>query len=114
LSAELEACQPSWTGAAALAITRAAAGSSAWHAKWVLQQLAQLMLDWALVPPFRRRSGADWGEMLTSGRDQFALAPWLSLAIFLGLAIVITVLSIDLGGVDLRDALDPALATLTP
>ena len=48
---------------------------------------------------------ADWGEMLSSGRNQFALAPWLS--IFPGLAIVITVLSINLFGDGLRDALDP-------
>ncbi len=47
----------------------------------------------------------DWGEMLSSGRNQFALAPWLS--IFPGLAIVITVLSINLFGDGLRDALDP-------
>jgi peptide/nickel transport system permease protein len=37
--------------------------------------------------------------------NQFALAPWLS--IFPGLAIVITVLSINLFGDDLCDALDP-------
>jgi peptide/nickel transport system permease protein len=48
---------------------------------------------------------ADWGEMLSSGRNQFALAPWLS--IFPGLAIVITVLSVNLFGDGLRDALDP-------
>jgi peptide/nickel transport system permease protein len=48
---------------------------------------------------------ADWGEMRSSGRNQFTLAPWLS--IFPGLAIVITVLSINLFGDGLRDALDP-------
>jgi peptide/nickel transport system permease protein len=48
---------------------------------------------------------SDWGEMLSSGRNQFALAPWLS--IFPGLAIVITVLTINLFGDGLRDALDP-------
>jgi hypothetical protein len=37
--------------------------------------------------------------------NQFALAPWLS--VFPGLAIVITVLSINLFGDDLCDALDP-------
>jgi peptide/nickel transport system permease protein len=47
----------------------------------------------------------DWGEMLSSGRNQFALAPWLS--IFPGLAIVMTVLSVNLFGDGLRDALDP-------
>jgi peptide/nickel transport system permease protein len=48
---------------------------------------------------------SDWGEMLSSGRNQFALAPWLS--IFPGLAIIVTVLSINLFGDGLRDALDP-------
>jgi peptide/nickel transport system permease protein len=48
---------------------------------------------------------SDWGEMLSSGRNQFTLAPWLS--IFPGLAIVVTVLTINLFGDGLRDALDP-------
>jgi peptide/nickel transport system permease protein len=48
---------------------------------------------------------SDWGEMLSSGRNQYALAPWLS--IFPGLAIVITVIAINLFGDGLRDALDP-------
>ena len=51
---------------------------------------------------------ADWGEMLSSGRNSFALAPWLS--IFPGLAIVVTVLAINLFGDGLRDALDPRQA----
>jgi peptide/nickel transport system permease protein len=51
---------------------------------------------------------ADWGEMLSSGRNHFALAPWLS--IFPGLAIVVTVLAINLFGDGLRDALDPRQA----
>jgi peptide/nickel transport system permease protein len=51
---------------------------------------------------------ADWGEMLSSGRNHFALAPWLS--IFPGLAIVVTVLTINLFGDGLRDALDPRQA----
>lgn len=51
---------------------------------------------------------SDWGEMLSSGRNYFALAPWLS--IFPGLAIVVTVLAINLFGDGLRDALDPRQA----
>jgi peptide/nickel transport system permease protein len=51
---------------------------------------------------------ADWGEMLSSGRNYFALAPWLS--IFPGLALVVTVLAINLFGDGLRDALDPRQA----
>jgi len=51
---------------------------------------------------------SDWGEMLSSGRNHFAIAWWLS--VFPGLAIVITVLTINLFGDGLRDALDPRLA----
>jgi peptide/nickel transport system permease protein len=51
---------------------------------------------------------ADWGEMLSSGRSHFAIAWWLS--VFPGLAIVITVLTINLFGDGLRDALDPRQA----
>ena len=48
---------------------------------------------------------SDWGEMLSSGRNHFAIAWWLSF--FPGLAIVVTVLTINLFGDGLRDALDP-------
>lgn len=48
---------------------------------------------------------ADWGEMLSSGRSHFTIAWWLS--VFPGLAIVVTVLAINLFGDGLRDALDP-------
>ncbi len=49
----------------------------------------------------------DWGAMLAQGRDFLSTAWWLST--FPGLAIVITVLSINLLGDGLRDALDPRL-----
>jgi len=48
---------------------------------------------------------ADWGEMLSSGRSYINTAWWLST--FPGLAIVVTVLAINLFGDGLRDALDP-------
>jgi peptide/nickel transport system permease protein len=51
---------------------------------------------------------ADWGEMLSSGRAHYAIAWWLS--VFPGLAIVVTVLAINLFGDGLRDALDPRQA----
>ena len=51
---------------------------------------------------------SDWGEMLSSGRNYFAIAWWLS--VFPGLAIVVTVLTINLFGDGLRDALDPRQA----
>ncbi|MFO0753289.1 MAG: ABC transporter permease [Thermodesulfovibrionales bacterium] len=48
-----------------------------------------------------------WGNILTSGKDNITVAWWLSL--FPGLAILITVLSYNLMGEGLRDALDPRL-----
>lgn len=48
-----------------------------------------------------------WGNILTSGKDNITVAWWLSL--FPGLAILITVLSYNLVGEGLRDALDPRL-----
>lgn len=48
-----------------------------------------------------------WGNILTSGKDNITIAWWLSL--FPGLAILVTVLSYNLVGEGLRDALDPRL-----
>ncbi len=48
-----------------------------------------------------------WGNILTAGKDNITVAWWLSL--FPGLAILITVLSYNLVGEGLRDALDPRL-----
>lgn len=50
-----------------------------------------------------------WGNMLTAGKDNIEIAWWLSL--FPGIAILITVLSYNLFGEGLRDALDPRLWT---
>ncbi len=50
-----------------------------------------------------------WGNILTSGKDNIIVAWWLSL--FPGLAILITVLSYNLVGEGLRDAIDPRLWT---
>lgn len=49
--------------------------------------------------------GADWGVMLNSGHEFLRDNPWMG--IFPGLAILITVLSFNLLGDGLRDALDP-------
>jgi peptide/nickel transport system permease protein len=46
-----------------------------------------------------------WGAMLSSGQGYLADAPWI--ALFPGLFIFLTVLSINLFGDGLRDALDP-------
>src|SRR4030042_1721345 len=48
-----------------------------------------------------------WGNILTAGKDNIEIALWLSL--YSGLAILITVLSYNLVGEGLRDALDPRL-----
>lgn len=48
-----------------------------------------------------------WGNILTSGKDNITVAWWLSL--FPGLSILTTVLSYNLVGEGLRDALDPRL-----
>ena len=48
-----------------------------------------------------------WGNILTTGKNYIEVAWWLSL--YPGLAILITVLSYNLVGEGLRDALDPRL-----
>jgi peptide/nickel transport system permease protein len=48
-----------------------------------------------------------WGNILNLGKDNIEIAWWLS--VFPGLAILVTVLSYNLVGEGLRDALDPRL-----
>jgi dipeptide transport system permease protein len=52
----------------------------------------------------------EWGTMLASARDYIARAPWV--VTMPGLAILVSVLSINLVGDGLRDALDPKLRRL--
>lgn len=52
---------------------------------------------------------ASWGSMVNDGRDAMITAWWIST--FPGLAIVLTVVSFNLLGDGLRDALDPRLRT---
>jgi peptide/nickel transport system permease protein len=52
-----------------------------------------------------RLPDASWGNLIASGQDQIHTAPWLALAP--GIAIVLTVLSLNIFGDGLRDALDP-------
>ncbi|MGQ9583854.1 MAG: ABC transporter permease [Anaerolineae bacterium] len=49
----------------------------------------------------------EWGSMLSSGRDYLRQAWWVTT--FPGLAIVVTVLAVNMLGDGLRDALDPRL-----
>jgi peptide/nickel transport system permease protein len=49
-----------------------------------------------------------WGLMLQGGAEEYATtAPWI--AVFPGVAIMLTVLGISLFGDALRDAIDPKL-----
>jgi dipeptide transport system permease protein len=52
----------------------------------------------------------EWGTMLASARDYIARAPWV--VTMPGLAILTSVVAINLVGDGLRDALDPRLKTL--
>lgn len=47
----------------------------------------------------------EWGTMLSTGRDFLNIAPWM--AIWPGIAIVVTVLGFNLFGDGLRDLMDP-------
>ena len=46
-----------------------------------------------------------WGNLIADGQEQITTAPWLTLVP--GIAIVLTVLSLNIFGDGLRDALDP-------
>ena len=52
-----------------------------------------------------RLPNPSWGNLIASGQDQIQTAPWL--ALIPGIAIVLTVLSLNIFGDGLRDALDP-------
>jgi peptide/nickel transport system permease protein len=51
---------------------------------------------------------ASWGNILTSGKDYITVGAWW-LSFFPGMAILFTVLSYNLVGEGLRDAIDPRL-----
>jgi peptide/nickel transport system permease protein len=73
---------------------------------WVIIVEASLSFLGAGVPP----PMPTWGSMIAEGRDYIATAWWVSF--FPGLAILATVLSFNLFGDWLRDALDPKLRQL--
>ena len=68
----------------------------------ILEAAALGFLGLGAQPPV-----AEWGTMLSKARDLITTAPWV--VALPGLAILITVLSINLIGDGLRDALDPKL-----
>jgi peptide/nickel transport system permease protein len=68
----------------------------------ILVEAGLSFLGFGVQPP-----APSWGNILTEGRTYIFDAWWLTL--FPGLAILITVLSFNLSGEGLRDALDPRL-----
>ena len=68
----------------------------------ILDEAALSFLGVGIEPPY-----PSWGGMITEGRAFMAIAPWEM--VFPGLAIVITVLGLNLLGDGLRDLLDPRL-----
>lgn len=66
----------------------------------ILTESALSFLGLGVQPPM-----ASWGNILTSGKDYLHVAWWLS--VFPGLAILVTVLALNLLGEGLRDVLDP-------
>lgn len=68
----------------------------------ILVESALSFLGLGVQPP-----RPSWGNILTLGKDNIEIAWWLS--VFPGLAILVTVLSYNLLGEGLRDALDPRL-----
>jgi peptide/nickel transport system permease protein len=80
---------------------------------WTLEVARVILMESALsflglgVPP----PTPTWGRMLAEGRDYLTVAGWI--AIFPGLAILVTVLGINFLGDGLRDLLDPRLRQQT-
>jgi peptide/nickel transport system permease protein len=86
---------PNAVGPVLVAATLGVAGA-------ILTESALSFLGIGVQPPI-----PSWGNILTSGKDYIEFAWWLSL--FPGLAILVTVLSYNLVGEGIRDAIDPRL-----
>ena len=71
----------------------------------ILDAAALGFLGLGAQPPY-----PEWGAMLASARDHIESAPWV--VTLPGLAILLTVIAINLVGDGLRDALDPRLKNL--
>ncbi len=69
-------------------------------ANTILTEAGLSFLGAGVQPP-----NPSWGTMIAEGQSMLANDPWLSL--FPGIAIAITVLSLNVFGDGLRDALDP-------
>jgi len=68
----------------------------------ILTESGLSFLGLGVQPPY-----ASWGNILNEGKDAIEIAWWLS--VYPGLAILVTVLSYNLLGEGVRDALDPRL-----
>jgi peptide/nickel transport system permease protein len=66
----------------------------------ILAEAALSFLGAGVQPP-----NPSWGTLIAAGQERITTAPWLTIAP--GLAIVLTVLSLNIFGDGLRDALDP-------
>jgi peptide/nickel transport system permease protein len=66
----------------------------------ILTEAGLSFLGAGVQPP-----SASWGTLIADGQERIVTAPWL--AIIPGIAIVLTVLSLNIFGDGLRDALDP-------
>jgi peptide/nickel transport system permease protein len=66
----------------------------------ILTEAALSFLGAGVQPP-----NPSWGNMIADGQDTIVTAPWLAIAP--GIALVLTVLSLNVFGDGLRDALDP-------
>jgi peptide/nickel transport system permease protein len=66
----------------------------------ILTEAALSFLGAGVQPP-----NASWGTLIADGQTRLSTAPWLTLVP--GIAIVLTVLSLNIFGDGLRDALDP-------
>jgi len=69
----------------------------------ILMEASLSFLGLGVQPP-----APSWGSMLSNGVELFFVAPWAS--IFPGVALFLTVLSLNLTGDGLRDLLDPKTA----
>jgi peptide/nickel transport system permease protein len=88
-----------------LAATPILAISTLEIARMIVTESSLSFLDLGVQPP-----RATWGSMVADGRDYLLIAWWLS--VFPGLAITLTVMSVNMLGDWLRDAFDPRLRSL--
>ena len=76
--------------------------ASLWTANAIMIEAGFAFLGLGVRPPV-----PTWGGMIRDGFEHIFQAPWMS--IFPGLCILLAVLSLNLIGDGLRDALDPRL-----